>query len=113
MPHTTYMAERMGAATIAPSGRFEAGSFHEFTLTYTAGFFGIDDTGSIKIVFRFASDMGRPQFADPKAAGYTTAEASNGAVLEVAWDQKRNIRTWDKTLLIRVWRVFWRECDPL
>ncbi len=38
----------------------EAGSTQSFTLTYTAGFFGIDDTGSIKIVHRFASDMGRP-----------------------------------------------------
>ena len=113
MPHSTYMAERMGAATVAPSGRFEAGSFHEFALTYTAGFFGIDDTGSIKIAFRFASDMGRPQFADPKAAGYTTAEASNGAVLEITWDQKRNIRPWDKTLFIRVVRGFLREGDRI
>ena len=44
---------------------FEAGSFASFTLAYTAGYFGIDDTGSIKIVHRFASDMGKPQFTDP------------------------------------------------
>jgi len=113
MPHTTYMAERMGSATIAPRGNCEAGSFQAFTLTYTAGFFGIDDTGSIKIVFRFASDMGKPQFTEPKAAGYTTVEASNGAVFEIAWDQKRNIRPWDKTLFIRVVRGFLREGDRI
>ena len=113
MPHTTYMAERMGTAVLEPTGRFEAGSFQSFTLTYTAGFFGIDDTGSIKIVFRFASDMARPQFTDPKAANYTTIEASNGATLDIAWDQKRNIRPWDKTLFIRVVKGFLREGDRI
>ena len=55
---------------------------------------------------RFASDMGRPQGNDPKAANYTTVEASNGAVLDVLSDPKLNIRPWDKTLLIRVTRGF-------
>ena len=55
-------------------GGFEAGSFRGFTLTYTAGTFGIDDTGSLKIVHRFASDMGRPQFDTPAAPNYVTAD---------------------------------------
>ena len=103
----------MGRAEISPAGEFEAGSFQSFTLTYTAGYFGIDDTGSIKIVHRFASDMGRPQFTDPKGWNYTTVEASNGAVLEVQYDAKRNIRPWDKTLFIRVVRGFLREGDRI
>jgi len=113
MPHSTYFAERMGHATVSPTGEFEAGSFQEFTVTYTAGYFGIDDTGSIKIVHRFASDMGRPQFTDPKGWNYTTVEASNGAVLEVQYDAKRNIRPWDKTLFVRVVRGFLREGDRI
>ena len=113
MPHSTYFAERMGHATIDPQGEFEAGSFQSLTLTYTAGYFGIDDTGSIKIVHRFASDMGRPQFTDPKGWNYTTVEASNGAVLDVQYDAKRNIRPWDKTLFIRVVRGFLREGDRI
>ncbi len=113
MPHSTYFAERMGHAEISPTGSFEAGSFQSLTLTYTAGFFGIDDTGSIKIVHRFASDMGRPQFTDPSAPNYTTIEASNGAVLDVQYDGKRNIRPWDKTLFIRVVRGFLREGDQI
>lgn len=113
MPHSTYFAERMGHATIEPRGEFEAGSFQSLTLTYTAGYFGIDDTGSIKIVHRFASDMGRPQFTDPKGWNYTTVEASNGAVLDVQYDAKRNIRPWDKTLFIRVVRGFLREGDMI
>jgi hypothetical protein len=113
MPHSTYFADRMGTATIEPQGEFEAGSFQSFTLTYTAGYFGIDDTGSLKIVHRFASDMGRPQFTDPKGWNYTTVEASNGAVLEVKYDGKMNIRPWDKTLFIRVVRGFLREDDRI
>ena len=103
----------MGSATVSPTGRFEAGSFQEFTVTYTAGYFGIDDTGSIKIVHRFASDMGRPQFTDTQAPNYTTVEASNDAVLHVEYDMKRNIRPWDKTLYIKVVRGFLREGDQI
>ncbi|MEO7727651.1 MAG: DUF3604 domain-containing protein, partial [Burkholderiales bacterium] len=113
MPHSTYFPERMGHAEISPRGEFEAGSFQSFTLTYTAGYFGIDDTGSLKIVHRFASDMGRPQFTDPKGWNYTTVEASNGAILEIKYDGKMNIRPWDKTLFIRVVRGFLRENDQI
>ncbi len=113
MPHSTYFPEKMGHAEVSPSGAFEAGSFQEFTVTYTAGYFGIDDTGSIKVVHRFASDMGRPQFDNPSAPNYTTVEASNGAVLHVEYDMKRNIRPWDKTLYIKVVRGFLREGDQI
>ena len=106
MAHSTYLPERMGNAEISPVGMVEAGSLQSFTLVYTAGYFGIDDTGSIKIVHRFASDMGRPQWSDPQAPNYTTVEASNGAVLDVLYDPKLNIRPWDKTLMIRVMRGF-------
>src|SRR5438067_8857748 len=104
--HSTYLADRVGRAVITPTGEFEAGSFHSFTLTYTAGYFGIDDTGSLKIVHRFASDMGKPQFDDPRAPNYVAVEASNGALLEIRYDPKMNIRPWDKTLYIKVVRGF-------
>ncbi len=113
MGHSLYKREAMGRAVIAPEGAFEAGSFASFALTYTAGTYGIDDTGSIKITHRFASDMGTPQFDDPAAPNYVTVEASNGAVLDVRYDVKQNIRPWDKTLYIKVVRGFLREGDRL
>jgi len=113
VPHSTYLPEKMGSAKVEPTGDFEAGSYQEFVLTYTAGYFGIDDTGSLKIVHRFASDMGKPQFDNPGAANYVTVEASNGAVLQVEYDIKRNIRPWDKTLYIKVVRGFLREGDRI
>ena len=111
--HSTYLADRAGRATVSPTTPVEAGSFASFELTYTAGYFGIDDTGSLKVVHRFASDMGKLQFTDPKGWNYVTAEASNGAVLEMRFDQKSNLRPWDKTLLIRVQRGFLREGETI
>jgi hypothetical protein len=113
MSHSNYLPEKMGSATVSPAGAFEAGSFQEFTVTYTAGYFGMDDTGSLKVVHRFASDMGRPQFDDPIAPNYTTIEASNGAELLVEYDIKRNIRPWDKTLYIKLVRGYLQEGDQI
>ena len=113
MPHATYLPHEMGRAEVTPGDPVEAGSYQSFTLTYWAGKFGIDDTGSIKVVHRFASDMGRPQFEDPAAANYVSVEASNGAVLQLRYDGKGNIRPWDKTLYIKVVRGFLSAGDRI
>ena len=42
----------LGHAEISPKGGFEAGSHVSFTLVYTAGKFGIDDSGSLRVVFQ-------------------------------------------------------------
>src|SRR6476660_9210598 len=98
MPYAEYRPDLMGSATLTPTGSLEAGSLQTLTLIYTAGAFGIDDTGSIKIGFRFATDFGPVQFTDPRGHGYTTVEASKGATLESKWEVKRNIRPWSRSL---------------
>jgi len=105
--------EQLGTAIITPDGDFEAGSYQTFTLTYTAGKFGIDDSGSLRICFRFASDQTRPQFEDPAKPNFTVIEASNNAVLEYRYDPKGNVRPWDRTLYIKVVRGFLREGDTI
>lgn len=104
---------RLGHAQIEPSGAFEAGSYASFALTYTAGTFGVDDSGSLRVCFRFASDQGNPQFDDPSGANYCTVEASNGAVLQVRWDPKGNVRPWDRTLWIKVVKGFLQAGDTI
>jgi hypothetical protein len=102
----------MGTITLAPTGPFVAGSFAELVLVYTAGTFGIDDTGMVKISWRTTSDMSKPQFDKPQGANFTTVEASNGAKLEV-WFDRLNVRPYANTLLIRVGRGYLRAGDTL
>ena len=103
----------LGTAELSPDGVFEAGSFQTFTLTYTAGRYGIDDSGSLRICFRFATDQSRPQFEDPAGVGFTTIAASNDAVLQYRYDPKGNTRPWDRTLYIKVVHGFLREGDTI
>ena len=105
--------DQLGSATITPDGAFEAGSYASFTLTYTAGLYGIDDSGSLRICFRFASDQSNPQFDNPQGPNYTTVEASNGAVLQVRWDPKANVRPWDRTLWIKVMKGYLTEGETI
>ena len=95
-------ADRLGHATLHPTRDVEAGSWQSFDLVYTAGPYGIDDSGSLRICFRFASDQSPPQFSDPAGANFTEISASNGAVLEYRFDPKGNVRPWDRTLYIKV-----------
>src|SRR5215510_8069571 len=113
MPYSNYRRDLMGSATLTPAGSFEAGSLASFTLLYTAGAFGIDDTGSIKIGFRFATDFGPVQCSDPRAQGYTSVEASNGATLEARWEFKRNIRPWSRSLYVGVVKDFLAPGDSI
>lgn len=112
MPFSNYAAEQMGRVRIETPGPFIAGSSAEIILTYTAGLFGIDDTGMVKISWRTTSDMAKPQFDDPHGANYTTVEASNGAKLEV-WFDRLNVRPYANTLLVRISRGFLRSGDTL
>ncbi|WP_319633583.1 DUF3604 domain-containing protein [Pelagibius marinus] len=106
-------ARELGSVTLTPDGDFVAGSHQTFTLVYTAGKFGIDDSGSLRICFRFASDQTRPQFENPQGPNYTTIVASNSAVLQYHYDPKGNVRPWDRTLYIKVVRGFLREGDTI
>ena len=103
----------LGSAALSPAGEFAAGSYQSFTLVYTAGKYGIDDSGSLRICFRFASDQTRPQFENPEGPNYTVIEASNNAVLECRYDPKGNVRPWDRTLYIKVVHGFLREGDTI
>src|SRR5262245_13198984 len=112
MPLSVYLPEHMGSVALAPSGRFVAGSHAELTLVYTAGTFGIDDSGMLKVSWRTTSDMAKPQFSEPSAPNYTTVEASNGARLEY-WVDRLNARPWMNPHLVSGVRGFLRAGDTL
>ena len=100
----------LGSVRCNLRGAIRAGSWQTCRLTYTAG---IDDTGSLKIVMRYVTDCGTPQFSDPVAANYTTAEASNGAKLELRFDPKDNLRPWGRTLRVKVLQGFLKRGETI
>lgn len=101
MPHNTFRPDLMGEATIDVTGPVTCGDWASVELVYTAGYFGIDDSGSIKISFRSATDQTRMQLTDPTAAGYVTVTTSNGGAVKTWFDSNRNIRPWHHTLYIQ------------
>jgi len=48
-----------------PQGAVEARSLHSFELTLTCGCYGLDDTGSIRIVFRVTTEDGLRAWTSP------------------------------------------------
>ena len=100
MPDHDYRPDLMGHAEILPATPVIAGSWTNFTVVYTAGKFGIDDLGGLKVAMRTHSDMTPLQTTDPTAPGYLTVEASNGAPLDVRFEYKRNIRPWGNCIVV-------------
>ena len=93
-----------GSASIRPDAPVEIRSFQTIVLTYTVGRFGLDDTGAIKIVQRFANDGGRWQTGDPAAMNYVTARADNGCGLVLHVEPAGHQRPWNRSLRITVTR---------
>lgn len=87
-----------GQARISPEGAFEARSLQTFEITYTAGRFGLDDTGGIKVVTRYSNDWGRLQTDDPTAPNYVTAKASNGSRLVLEYQAGGEQRPWYRSM---------------
>ena len=102
-----------GSATLSPEGAFEARSLQSFELTYRCGRYGLDDTGSIRIVFRFTADGGPLQMDDPQGLNYVTASSSNGVPLTLHFDSNGHQRPWYQALTVTVSKGYLREGDSI
>ena len=91
-----------GSASLSPTGAFEARSLQSFSLVYTAGRFGLDDTGSIKVVHRYSNDWGYLQTDDPTGYNFVTAKASNGSRLQLVYQDGGEQRPWFRSLRVTV-----------
>ncbi len=91
-----------GTVLLEPKGEFIAGTYASFTLIYTAGIYGMDDLGGLKVFFRFACDQSPLQMEDSKAVGYTTATASNDAQVILSYALREGERPWYKMLRVRI-----------
>ena len=102
-----------GHVHLTPSGSFEARSVQTFKLVYTVGRFGIDDTGSIRIVFRVISDFGGFQTRDSSDYNYVTATTNGAAELDVGYHPNGHQRPWFKALTVAVRGGYLKEGDEI
>lgn len=101
-----------GSAVLEPVKAVEVRSHQTFTITYTVGRFGLDDTGAIRISLRVVTDAGFPQTNDPTAANYVTA-STNGSgriLLRVAEDGPR---PWNLTITAQFVGGYLSEGDQI
>ena len=91
-----------GTTRFSPTGSFPVRSCQTFTLVYTVGQFGLDDTGALKLVNRWVGDGGGLQFHDPSALNYVTAKASGNVRLELHAEPYPHQRPWYNGLRITV-----------
>jgi len=89
----------IGSVEMEGPAEVVAGSHATFRITFRAGLHGVDDSGEIRLSWRWASDAGTPQFDDPAAPDYCSVAASNGIALRVRYDPKGNVRPWGKTIV--------------
>ncbi len=108
-----YAPETLGRVEVDCPDELVAGSMATIRVTYIAGKFGIDDQGSIRILFRFASDSGRPQFERPNAPNFVTMSAANGATLVPEYHPRGGFRPWFKAIRINVMKHFLSAGDRI
>ncbi|HKW92326.1 MAG TPA: DUF3604 domain-containing protein [Methylomirabilota bacterium] len=95
----------IGRAWITPDGPIVAGQLGTWTITYEVGAYGYDERARLKIASRFASDWGKPQFTDPRAAEYCTVRLESRcetAVASLAFEPRGQVRPWFKCLVVSV-----------
>ncbi|MEM7237472.1 MAG: DUF3604 domain-containing protein [Pseudomonadota bacterium] len=105
-------ASDLGSARLEVTGPFQVRSHQTIPLTYTVGRFGLDDTGAIRVSFRWVNDCGPLQTDDPAALNYVTAWASNGVPLSL-YVEPYGYRPWSLALRITVTGGFMREGDTI
>lgn len=91
----------VGSARIEPETDIIAGSFFTRTVLFTAGKYGVDEGARILICKRLACDMELPQFTDPAASGYVTANCSNPEVgLALSYEEQGYFDDWRSAIAV-------------
>lgn len=102
-----------GYASHTLSREVEAGSYQDFTVYYTVGDYGLDDSGSLKLCWRFACDLGPPQLEDATAPNYVCVETDADCELHFRFDPKGHTRPWGRTIYVRVQNGYLNPGDQI
>ncbi|WP_370302864.1 DUF3604 domain-containing protein [Pseudooceanicola sp.] len=89
-----------GTATMEGPRTAEVRTYQTFRIRYQTGKLGLDDTGSVRIAFRFISDAGFLQTTDPTAPNYVTATSSGEGRLQLKYDRNGGQRPWNEVLTV-------------
>lgn len=88
-------------------------------LTYKAGFYGIDDNGSLKILFRLVSDFEEFQFTNPNQDNFLKI-SSNNENLKIQIDSRSSgalgkiyIRPWSRGFTLHLSESYLKENDEI
>ena len=102
-----------GQAELSPEGAFQVRTFQTFNLKYTVGRFGLDDNGSIRVVFRFFGDWGGLQVDDPASPNFVTAVTSLGTKPSLKFEKMGGSRPWMKALTVGISGGYLSEGDTI
>jgi hypothetical protein len=88
-------------------------------LTYKAGFYGIDDSGSLKLLFRLASDFEEFQFTNPNTDNFVKISSSNKNV-KIQTESRSSgalgkiyIRPWSRGITLNISESFLKENEEV
>jgi hypothetical protein len=106
---------RLGRVSLASREPVVAGAFTTLSLTYTAGPFGVDDGGALRVALHQTSDLGAPRFDDPGAPDYCSVTWSAPAPcrLEAHYDGELGVRPWKRVVALRVRDLALRPGDTV
>jgi len=88
--------DTLGRVTLSAPETVTARSFATFRVTYTVGRLGLDDTGAIRIAFRFITDL-HFQTDDPAGDNYVSAHSDGEGRLELSTGL-HGVRPWTRTV---------------
>ncbi|MBL4700426.1 DUF3604 domain-containing protein [bacterium AH-315-I18] len=91
----------IGHVRLESLAQIQAGAYCTAKLVYTTGH-PIDDSGYLKIAFRYAGDFGTPQFDQPNKPNYCTVTTTGDCRIVPRWDPKGHTRPWGKSLFLKV-----------
>ena len=92
--------EYMGTISLSPDKDVIAGEFSTWTITFTAGEYGIDDGGTLVVAWKSVSDWDSPQFDEPDMPGYTTVSTTGSCRVSARYS--KFVRSFGNSILIDV-----------
>jgi len=95
--------EWLGYVRVDPLKPVIAGEYGTWVITYVVGKYGIDNGGRIKLVWKYASNWGIPQWDNPDEANYVSIRSSGNASFSFSFDSKGHYRPWLKALTVHVY----------